>query len=57
LNEEFLVNACHQQALNTSLFFVHTARRCYRLNGSMSSKEFLCCSNAGRVRITSNCII
>ena len=40
LNEEFLVNACHQQALNTFLVFVHTARRCYRLNGSMSSKEF-----------------
>jgi len=40
MNEEFLVNACHQQALNTFLVFVHTARRCYRLNGSMSSKEF-----------------
>ena len=40
MNEEFLVSACHQQALNTFLVFVHTARRCYRLNGSMSSKEF-----------------
>jgi len=39
LNEEFLVNASHQLALNTFLVFVHTARRCYRLDGSMSSKE------------------
>ena len=31
-NEEFLVNACHQRALITSLPFVHTARRYYRLN-------------------------
>lgn len=40
MNEEFLVNMCHQHMLNTFLVFVHTARRCYRLNGSMSSKEF-----------------
>ena len=32
-NEEFLVNASHQLALITSLPFVHTARRYYRLNG------------------------
>ena len=32
LNEEFLVNAFHQNALITSLPFVHTARRTYRLN-------------------------
>ena len=32
LNEEFLVNASHQLALITSLPFVHTARRYYRLN-------------------------
>ena len=31
-NEEFLVSACHQRALITSLPFVHTARRSYRLN-------------------------
>jgi hypothetical protein len=30
-NEECLVSACHQQALITSLPFVHTARRSYRL--------------------------
>src|SRR5437879_12708369 len=34
-NEEFLVNASHQLALITSLPFVHTARRYYRLNGSV----------------------
>ena len=32
-NEEFLVSASHQLALITSLPFVHTARRSYRLNG------------------------
>ena len=32
-NEEFLVSAGHQPALITSLPFVHTARRYYRLNG------------------------
>ena len=35
-NEEFLVNASHQLALITSLPFVHTARRSYRLNGPVS---------------------
>ena len=33
LNEEYLVSASHQLALNTSLPFVHTARRSYRLSG------------------------
>jgi hypothetical protein len=32
MNEEFLVSASHQLALITSLPFVHTARRSYRLN-------------------------
>ena len=32
MNEEFLVSACHQHALITSLPFVHTARRSYRLD-------------------------
>ncbi|KAK2038040.1 hypothetical protein LZ31DRAFT_479760, partial [Colletotrichum somersetense] len=32
-NEESLVSASHQLALITSLPFVHTARRYYRLNG------------------------
>ena len=33
MNEEFLVDADHQSASITSLPFVHTARRTYRLNG------------------------
>ena len=32
-NEEYLVSVIHQIALITSLPFVHTARRYYRLNG------------------------
>ena len=36
LNEEFLVIASHYLALNTSLLFVHTARRLYRLDGPVS---------------------
>ena len=39
-NEEFLVNACHQHALITSLPFVHTARRYYRLNGLVRSRDW-----------------
>ena len=31
-NAEFLVSVCHQRTLITSLPFVHTARRSYRLN-------------------------
>ena len=40
-NEEFLVNASHQLALITSLPFVHTARRTYRLNDSVRFPERL----------------
>ena len=39
MNEEFLVNASHQLALITSLPFVHTARRSYRLDVLMSYLE------------------
>lgn len=39
LNEEFLVNADHQSALITSLPFVHTARRTYRLNGPVKTLD------------------
>ncbi len=39
LNEEFLVNASHQLALITSLPFVHTARRSYRLNDPVKSLD------------------
>lgn len=35
MNEEFLVMAVHQTAMNTFLPFVHTARRFYRLNDPM----------------------
>lgn len=40
MNEEFLVNASHQLALITSLPFVHTARRTYRLNGPVNTLDF-----------------
>ena len=39
-NEEFLVNASHQLALITSLPFVHTARRSYRLNVPVKSSDW-----------------
>ena len=44
-NEEFLVSTSHQLALITSLPFVHTARRSYRLsdpvnNSDQDSQEF-----------------
>ena len=39
-NEEFLVSASHQLALITSLPFVHTARRYYRLNGSVRRPDW-----------------
>jgi hypothetical protein len=53
LNEEFLVNASHQLALITSLPFVHTARRTYRLNGSVkiSDYSFLCLVHLSRGKL------
>ncbi|KAJ1604609.1 hypothetical protein OJ253_3576 [Cryptosporidium canis] len=39
LNEEFLVSASHQLALITSLPFVHTARRSYRLNDPVNYSD------------------
>ncbi len=39
LNVEFLVSADHQSALITSLPFVHTARRTYRLNGPVKPRD------------------
>ena len=38
-NEEFLVNASHQLALITSLPFVHTARRSYRLSDPVNNSD------------------
>ena len=40
VNEEFLVRASHHLALITSLPFVHTARRYYRLNGLVRSSDW-----------------
>ena len=40
-NEEFLVSVSHQLALITSLPFVHTARRYYRLNDLVRSSDWL----------------
>ena len=39
INEEFLVNASHQLALITSLPFVHTARRSYRLSDPVNNSD------------------
>ena len=39
LNEEFPVSASHKLALITSLPFVHTARRYYRLNDLVRSSD------------------
>ena len=39
VNQEFLVGASHQLALITSLPFVHTARRTYRLNGPVNFSD------------------
>ena len=47
LNEEFLVSASHQLALITSLPFVHTARRYYRLTGLARTLDW---SPGGRQR-------
>ena len=38
-NEEFLVSASHQLALITSLPFVHTARRSYRLDDPVNNSD------------------
>ena len=38
-NEEFLVSASHQLVLITSLPFVHTARRSYRLSDPVNNSD------------------
>ncbi len=38
-NEEFIVSASHQLVLITSLPFLHTARRSYRLSVSVNKPE------------------
>ena len=39
-NEAYIVSVSHQLALITSLPFVHTARRYYRLNGLVRSPDW-----------------
>jgi hypothetical protein len=39
MNEEFLVGMLHQSMPTTSLPFVHTARRSYRLSDQMKSAD------------------
>ncbi len=39
MNEEFPVSASHKLALITSLPFVHTARRYYRLDGLVKPSD------------------
>ena len=40
MNEEFPVSVSHQLALITSLLFVHTARRYYRLNDLVRDSDW-----------------
>ena len=47
LNEEFLVVVIHQIATITSLPFVHTARRYYRLNGLVRPPDWQLISGNG----------
>ena len=49
VNEEFLVRTSHYLVLITSLPFVHTARRSYRLNGPVKSPD-------GKVRQRGNSV-
>ena len=49
LNEEFLVSSSHQLVMITSLPFVHTARRSYRLSGPVNN------SDCNQVRFGSDC--
>ena len=48
MNEEFPVSMSHKLVLITSLPFVHTARRYYRLNGLVRSLDWPC---RGRQRL------
>ena len=50
-NEEFLVVVIHQIATITSLPFVHTARRYYRLNGLVRPLDRLCLAGNGPVYV------
>ena len=52
-NEEYLVSVSHQLALITSLPFVHTARRYYRLNGLVRSLDWLSVAGNGMLLLRS----
>ena len=58
-NEEYLVSVIHQIALITSLPFVHTARRYYRLNGLVrpSDWQFVADNSDERPKSWSNLVI
>ena len=49
LNEEFLVSAGHQLALITSLPFVHTARRSYRLDDPVKMTDVIDITSLGKL--------
>lgn len=53
MNEEFPVSAGHKLALIKSLPFVHTARRTYRLNGSVKISDcgFFCLVQLSRGKL------
>ena len=55
MNEEFPVSASHKLALITSLPFVHTARRYYRLNGLVSSTDWRVGATQPRREVDQTC--
>ena len=56
-NEECLVSASHQLALNPSLPFVHTARRFYRLDGQVKCPDCTLRGNPTSAKSSLNLII
>ena len=53
-NEEFLVSASHQLVLITSLPFVHTARRSYRLSDPVNNSD---CSNVWILNVAAESLV
>ena len=53
-NEEFLVSASHQLVLITSLPFVHTARRSYRLSDPVNNLD---CSNVRFLSVVAESLV
>ena len=54
MNEEFLVSASHQLVLITSLPFVHTARRSYRLSDPVSNSD---CSSVQFLNVAAESLV